>query len=160
MSAPSAMKVFSEYLRRQGLYLTRRRRLVAELVLERQLPFEARDIWAGLRGARVGLATVYRTLELLQEAGLVRRLATGVARFEVIYHRRRHEFLRCRACGKWFPFSSPALEEALADVLERFEFTLRRRSIVLEGVCRICKRLNRQPQPLSASDAGAHPAKE
>ncbi len=143
MESDEALRLFERFLGGRGRYVTAARAAVAWAALEREMPFDAHELWASLRGKRVGLSTVYRTLELMVEAGIVRRLAGEVVRFEAIHSRPAHEYLRCRGCGRWSAFESRALDDALAEVAERLGFEVDRRSIVLAGHCRTCRHLRR-----------------
>jgi len=143
MESNDAMRLFQRFLKGRGLYVTAAREAVARAALAQETPCDAPALWEAMRPRRAGLSTVYRTLDLLVEAGLVRRLAGEVARFAPVHRRPSHEYLRCRGCGRWRAFESRALDEVLAEVAERLEFEVDRRSVVLSGSCHTCRHLRR-----------------
>jgi len=140
MGMPEFLELFDHHLKHNGLYITASRKTIAEVVSQQPEPFEVQTLWQTMRQERIGLATVYRTLELLEQAGLIRLVPSAVTEYEVIYKRPRHELMRCQACGKWIKFFSQRLEEDLEDAATLFDFSVRRRLVVLEGICKACRR--------------------
>ena len=139
MQNPDALQLFELFLRRKGLYNTVSRQQITAAVCAQSEPFDAAQIWVLLGTRQVGLSTIYRTLELLDEAGLIRRMAGEVTRYECVFQRQWHEYLRCDACGKWTPFSSEAVDAQLTEIAQQLGFSVRARSLVLQGICRECK---------------------
>jgi Fur family ferric uptake transcriptional regulator len=104
----------------------------------------AQEIHAGLSqsGTRVGLASVYRVLDVLAEHGLVQRidLGDGVARYEAADPGgAHHHHLVCDACGKVEPFADPQLEQAIEAVEDRSGFSVIAHDVVLRGACEACR---------------------
>ena len=120
------------------------RRAVVELLGREDCCLSAQDIHDRLRagGERVGLASVYRTLDGLDELGLVQRvdLGDGVSRFERADPRGdHHHHLVCGDCGRVEPFEDPALEAALARVAGGRGYDLAAHDVVLRGACVDCR---------------------
>ncbi|MBP7726783.1 MAG: transcriptional repressor [Candidatus Bipolaricaulis sp.] len=136
-----AVNMFETFLRRRGLHVTRSRRAVVEAVFALPAHFEAADLWAALRGVVSSAATVYRTLELLEEAGLVRRVSFGEAHahYEHVLGREDHGHLVCRRCGRVVEFSDPALKKVVTEAAARHEFTLAEVVVQGYGVCPACR---------------------
>lgn len=124
---------------------------VFNLLVRTQQHLSAKDIFAALRNTSpdLGLTTVYRTLELLDKASLVRRVSTqtGEVRFE--YRRGdqtdHHHHLICTACGKivnYRDFEHEELElvrkteERLA---QKHGFLIRDHNIEFLGLCKDCR---------------------
>jgi len=104
----------------------------------------AQEIYEALRsrGEPVGLASVYRVLDVLAEKRLVQRvdLGDGVTRFETI--RRpddHHHHIVCDDCGKIEPFADDRLEQALRQVEQRSGYVVAGHDIVLRGACSACR---------------------
>jgi Fur family transcriptional regulator, ferric uptake regulator len=121
------------------------RRAVVELLSREDCCLSAQDIHDRLRagGGRVGLASVYRTLDGLDELGLVQRvdLGDGVSRFERADPRGdHHHHLVCGDCGRVEPFEDSALEAALARVAGGRGYDLAAHDVVLRGACVDCRR--------------------
>jgi Fur family transcriptional regulator, ferric uptake regulator len=120
------------------------RRVVAEFLGTQDCCVSAQELHDALRarGARVGIASVYRTLEGLDELGLVQRvdLGDGVSRFErVDPHGEHHHHLVCGDCGKVEPFEDPALEAAIAGIAGGRGYDVAAHDVVLRGACGDCR---------------------
>ena len=80
------------------------RRAVIELLAGQNCCLTAQEIFDELRasGRRVGIASVYRILELLTAEGMVQRidLGSGTARYEPVWPDGHHHHLVCDSCGK------------------------------------------------------------
>jgi Fur family transcriptional regulator, ferric uptake regulator len=125
---------------RQG----RGRRAIIDLLATQPCALTALDIEAELRRAdhRVGLATVYRTLDLLAELKLVGRLETGqgIARYEpLLPSGEHHHHLVCDRCGRVIPFDDPDLEATMERVARRVRFEVAEHDVVLHGACGSCR---------------------
>src|SRR6476661_9206236 len=94
---PALLERFRRYLRDHRQPVTRQRDLIAQVVLRSDDHPSVEGIRRALkeRGERVGTATVYRTLELLLESGLVRAhdFGEGFRRYEAMPAQARHEHL-------------------------------------------------------------------
>jgi Fur family ferric uptake transcriptional regulator len=91
------------------------------------------------RGEAVGLATVYRTLQALADAGEVDVLRTDDG--EAIYRRcssGHHHHLVCRECGRTVEVEGPAVERWAAAVAREHGFSDVRHTIEVFGTCADC----------------------
>ena len=93
------------------------------------------------RGRRVGMASVYRTLELLSAHRLVRRVeVAGVASFEVMLASgEHHHHLVCERCGAMVPFEDDELERALAVVQRRLGVPGAEHEVIIHARCPACR---------------------
>ncbi len=119
------------------------RRAVVELLGDQQCCLTAQEIFDQLRsaGRRVGIATVYRTLEQLTRDGFVHRidLGEGTSRFEPVHAGgEHHHHLVCEDCGKVEAFADDELERALHKVERRTGYSVAGHDVVLRGACRDC----------------------
>ena len=114
---------------------------VAEL-LERSDDFtSAQTVHARLRdaGAGVGLATVYRTLQSMVEAGTVDVLRTDDG--EAVYRAcstHHHHHLVCRACGRTVEVEGPAVERWADKVASDHGFSGVTHTLEIFGTCADC----------------------
>jgi Fur family transcriptional regulator, ferric uptake regulator len=135
---------FRQHLREHHQPITRQRDLVARVVFQSQDHLSVEGIRRELRqqGARVGLATVYRTLDLLVESGLVRahEFGEGFKRYEPTTAQAHHEHLICERCGRVLEFAHERLERMLPVLADEHGFQHRRHRIEIYGVCRSCRR--------------------
>ena len=120
------------------------RRVVVELLARQDCCLSAHEIYEAARGAgvRVGIASVYRTLDGLDELGLVQRvdLGDGVSRFErADPGGDHHHHLVCDDCGRIEPFEDPALEAAIVGVAGGRGYDVAAHDVVLRGTCDDCR---------------------
>ena len=131
-----------EGLRRQGLRLTRPRRLILERLAENGAHASAETLYESLRGRRhrLGRATVFRTLKLFARLGI----ATGEApaaprrRFEVAAGKPHHDHMTCLGCGAVLEFTSPAIERLQREQARRRGFVMQGHALEITGWCRRC----------------------
>lgn len=88
----------------------------------------------------VGRASVYRTLEQLEQLELVHRVDVGgeMVAFERIDPGGHHHHMVCIRCGRLVPFSDAKLERAIETIGERAEFEITAHDVLLRGVCPRC----------------------
>jgi Fur family transcriptional regulator, ferric uptake regulator len=119
--------------------LTEQRRAVLDLIADRQGSFTAIDLFEDARrGApRLGLATVYRTVELLRRTGSVRPLAGDARPAYVRCEPGHHHHLVCLSCG--------AVEEtelcgapSASELRRRYGFRAEDHELEIYGTCARC----------------------
>jgi Fur family ferric uptake transcriptional regulator len=120
------------------------RRAVIESLAEEDCCRSAQEIFDELRadGRRVGIASVYRVLDLLVGLGLVQRvdLGGGTARYErALPGGEHHHHLVCVDCGEVRPFEDDRLEAALEGTARASDFTVEGHDVVLRGRCPDCR---------------------
>lgn len=118
------------------------RRAIVEHLDVQDCCLSAQELHAGMRaaGSRVGVASVYRVLDLLAARELVTRvdLGDGVARYEPARSDGHHHHLVCGDCGKVGSFTDPELENALDRVATRLGYA-DAHEVVLRGACEDCR---------------------
>jgi Fur family transcriptional regulator, ferric uptake regulator len=93
------------------------------------------------RGEGVGVASIYRALQLLDELRLVRRVDVGeaVARYEPVSpDGEHHHHLLCERCGKVRAFEDPELERAIERLAGRLGCRVDAHEVTLRGRCPAC----------------------
>lgn len=131
-------------LRRAGLRAGGARRAVVDHLSVQDCCLSAQEIRDGIaaEGGSVGIASVYRALDLLAELRLVHRVdvGDGVARFEPARpDGDHHHHLVCDRCGRVRSFSDEALELALARVAAALGVPAATHEVVLHGPCAECE---------------------
>ncbi|MGZ6746226.1 MAG: Fur family transcriptional regulator [Nocardioides sp.] len=125
-----------------GLRPTRQRIAVAEAMASFDDFRSAQEIHdlLGRRGTTVGLATVYRTLQRLAEAGEVDMLRSEDG--EAIYRRcsdAHHHHLVCRSCGATVEVEGPAVERWTSAVADEHGYADVSHTLEIVGTCRDCR---------------------
>jgi Fur family ferric uptake transcriptional regulator len=114
------------------------RREVVDLLARERCALTALEIDRRLDS--VGRASVYRTLEQLEQLHLVQRVEIGgdAAGYERLDAEQHHHHIVCERCGRLSPFADEALELAIASVSEETEFEVAAHDVVLRGTCPDC----------------------
>lgn len=133
-----------------------RRALMAELEASDSFR-SAQDIHASLRqqGETVGLATIYRSLQALVDAGDVDLVKADAG--EAVYRvcsRQHHHHLVCRQCGRTVEVTGPAVERWAAAVADEHGFSEVTHTVELFGTCADCRARGSEPAPGRAGRPG------
>ena len=121
---------------------TRQRAAVAEILSDQHDFRTAQQIHDDLRhhGERIGLTTVYRTLQLMTDAGELDAIRTNEG--ETAYRRcstdHHHHHLVCRVCGRTVEVSGPAVERWANAVAEEYGFREISHDLEIFGTCNTC----------------------
>ena len=138
------MDAFRSYLRDHNLPVTAQRLAIADVVLHSDRHLSAEEVTRELaaRNTAAGTATVYRTLDLLLESGLVveRDFGEGFRRYEPARDIPHHEHLLCTVCGRVTEFRDERLERMTTLIAETHGFARQRHRLVIYGVCANCQR--------------------
>jgi len=131
------------FLKSRGLKLTSQRMAIFEEVFRDHGHFYADEIAARLkkRGGTASRATVYRTLDLLVEAELVKAVRPGTSQmyFEHVNTGEHHDHLVCVECSEIFEFYSADIEDAQCRVCKDLGFIPHKHTMVIYGICRKCQ---------------------
>jgi Fur family ferric uptake transcriptional regulator len=131
-------------LRKKGLRFTPEREHVLEAAVSYSDHFDAEDLHLSIRNrhGRVSKASVYRTLPLLLQCGIIRTVGhhDGRYQYEYIYGHAHHCHLRCVRCGKVVEFTVEHLNEMGNKVGREHGFQITGHRLELYGYCRDCLR--------------------
>ena len=162
---------WTEFLRRNGLKTTKQRELIVDVFLKSQGHMSIDEVLARARAenARIGYATVYRTLKLLSEGGIAVMRHFGGSQhtlFELSdQHAHHHDHLICTECGEIFEFENEEIEKLQEQEAERLGgFKIVRHKLEIYGKCSKsrgvdngrCPREERLANPVATG--GASPA--
>ncbi len=130
-------------LRRAGYRLTAARRLIVETLLRAERPLSPGDLYARVRerSDKVGLVTIYRTLETLVRLGVLQRVhqEDGCQGYVFVGYGHRHLAV-CRQCGQVVIFEG---EDDLTPIVNRLQqetgFVVDGHLLQLVGICAKCR---------------------
>jgi Fur family transcriptional regulator, ferric uptake regulator len=127
-----------------GFRMSAPRSAVVEVLDDLGCSVTAKEIADRLRarGEDVGVASIYRTLELLDRLRLARRVdaAEGVARYEPVDPGGdHHHHLVCDSCGEVSAFEDSGLEQAIERLAHRVDYTVDAHDVTLRGACPACR---------------------
>jgi Fur family ferric uptake transcriptional regulator len=136
------MDLFRSYLHRNRLPVTHQREAIAMVLFEAEHHQSVDDLADLLRerGEQAGKATIYRTLNLLVEAGLARELdfGEGFKRYEHQAGEIHYDYLICTSCGKVARFQREALDRLQREIAAELGFTVQSRMLKIYGLCGRC----------------------
>ena len=131
----------AEGLRQRGQRVTPQRLAVARVLEQHADHVTAEILHRRIRELMPGvsLPTVYATLELLEDLGLVARLLTESGAVVYDPNMSEHHHLVCRACGAILDVEAPLDDDAIMQAARRSGFQPASAQVVVSGVCGSCR---------------------
>jgi Fur family ferric uptake transcriptional regulator len=138
----SLITAFRKYLKEASLPMTEEREKIISLIDQIDHHFTVEELLniANSREIDVSRATIYRTVQILLNAGLITRIIRDdqTAIYETIYNKEHHSHMFCLSCGAIIEFSSPEIEYALAKISREKDFDYSLHSLKVYGICSSC----------------------
>ncbi|MCX7951141.1 MAG: transcriptional repressor [Clostridiales bacterium] len=138
-------------LKGQGYKLTPQRRAVLDVIIENEgKHLSSEEIYDIVKAncPDIGLATVYRTLNLLEKMGVICKMNfdDGCNRYELVHDEEdhQHHHLICRGCGKVEEVEDDLLDVLEQKIEEKYQFTIKDHSVKFYGYCSECIEKSRQ----------------
>src|SRR5271165_3386875 len=143
-------------LQQQGVRLTRQRKILLDLIDQSGKHLDAESLYmlAREKDPKLNRVTVYRTLKLLKEGGLVDEL--DLAHFQGDQHyyetrlKKEHAHIICLRCGRVEEFFGEELQHLRAQVGSQFGFEILFARTEIGGYCSHCRALRAQEETASA----------
>lgn len=135
-----------EFLLTKGLRMTRERSILIEEVFADHEHFDAEQLIQRLGrrtdGKRVSRSTIYRILKLLEEAGMLRKVARQDGRdvYEHDYGYPRHDHMICRKCNRLVEFRNSRVRDLVDEIAGEHGFRSEAHRLEVYGLCRSCSR--------------------
>ena len=130
------------YLAKKNLKQTKQRKQIVERFIGMKEHLSAEELHEAVRkdGHNIGLATIYRTLNLLADAGLAEQKSFGEGRFvyEINTPGTHHDHLICLSCGLVIEFENDEIEKLQDKVAAQHQFKLASHRLDLFGHCSNC----------------------
>ena len=137
-----ALLDFKEHLRGSGLKFSQARLSIFNEVFVMRHHFNASELVEKLKEGRkrVSRGTVYRTLGLLETAGIVRKIYEGERHlhYERVWGVAHYDHLLCESCGKVLKFFKKEIAKAMETVCAESGFEPRTHTIQILGLCSEC----------------------
>ncbi len=147
----TAEDVFRAFLRDRGLKYTSERANILGAVMRRNEHFEAEELLRQLwqEGRRVGKATVYRTLKLLVECGIVRetQFRNKQVHYEHSHGQDPHDHMLCRHCGRIIEFDAREVVRLRSRIAAEAKFHPLSHRFAILGVCAACQKAGAPTTP-------------
>ena len=132
----------------KGLKFTHERKVIFDEVCHLKSHFDADSLYERFKhkGLRISRDTVYRTIPLLLESGVVQKSVGEGKRefFETVSPKGHHDHMVCVRCGKFIEFQCNEIEELQEKICREREFRLIFHDHRLFGICKNCQEENRK----------------
>jgi len=144
----SAKDVLRKYLRDNGMIYSQQREQILDIFLATEKHPTIDDLYKLVRekNPKIGLATVYRALKVICNAGLAQEtdFGDGQRRFEHKYRHQHHDHLICSKCGRVIEVTSPKIEAMQKSLAKSYNFTPTSHTMQIFGICRACKKKKKE----------------
>ncbi|MCC3143716.1 transcriptional repressor [Halanaerobium sp. Z-7514] len=123
---------------------TRQRELIVETIVENEnWHFNAEELFEAVKekDSEIGMATIYRTLELLEKLDLIHTLDFNEESrvYELYIEEQHHHHLICKGCGKLVEFSDQGIEDFEKELEAKYDFCIDEHKLKFFGYCRECR---------------------
>ena len=141
----SLLASFKELLKNNSLKFTKQREVVLKTLYEKNEHFTPEDLYIFLKSTypelNIGIATVYRTLNLLEESHMVTSISFGVAgkKFELA-NKPHHDHMICKSCGLIIEFQNDKIEQLQLEIAKTCHFEITSHLMQLRGLCQECSK--------------------
>ena len=139
------LETFKKLLRENTLKFTKQRELVFKALYDNEGHFTPEDLYSLIRSQHPDLAisipTIYRTLALLEESGIVDSLSFGAKgkKYEFGF-KEHHDHMICIQCGKLIEFQDELIEKRQEEIAKKFNFKMTDHTMNIRGICESCQK--------------------
>jgi Fur family ferric uptake transcriptional regulator len=144
ISYPELLEKFKVILKQNALKFTKQRELILKFLYENEDHYTPEDIYMLIKQQHpeinIGIATVYRTLTLLEESKIVSSISFGIQgkKYELGL-KKHHDHLICTKCGDIIEFYDDTIEKRQEAIAEKFNFKMTSHTMKIEGICEDCQ---------------------
>jgi Fur family ferric uptake transcriptional regulator len=144
ISYEKLLEQFKKLLKQNRLKFTKQRELILKFLYENDDHFSPEDIYMLLKkeypDANIGIATVYRTLTLLEESDMVSSISFGAQgkKYELGL-KKHHDHLICTSCGDIIEFLDDIIEEQQEKIAKKYNFKMTDHTMKIFGLCQNCQ---------------------
>ena len=145
ISYDGLLEKFKELLKKNSLKFTKQRELILKFLYQNKGHYTPEDIYMLLKqqhpDVNIGIATVYRTLTLLEESHIVSSISFGIQgkKYELGL-KKHHDHLICTQCGKIIEFYDDIIEERQEEIAKKFNFKMTDHTMKIVGICEACQK--------------------
>ncbi len=135
---------FTLLLKQGGFKFTKQREAILKTLYDNEGHYSPEELHhlvsTNNTNLNIGIATVYRTLSLLEEAGLAESISFGKdgKKYEIGL-KKHHDHLVCTACGTIIEFSDDVIEERQVAIAKAHNFQMTNHTMKIVGLCADCQ---------------------
>jgi len=138
---------FVKLLKENKLKFTKQRELILKTLYDNDGHFSTDDIYAMLKEEHpelnIGIATVYRTLSLLEDAGLALSISFGKdGKIYELGLKKHHDHLICQSCREIIEFVDEVIEEKQKEIAKKHNFKMLDHTMKIVGLCEKCQKID------------------
>lgn len=135
---------FKTLLKNNTLKFTKQRELILKFLYENEGHFTPEDIYMRIKRSypdvNIGIATIYRTLTLLENEGIASSISFGTQGKKYEFGmRKHHDHLICTECGEIIEFFDETIEERQEKIAKKFSFQMTDHTMKIIGICKKCQ---------------------
>ncbi len=140
----SLLVKFKDILKHNSLKFTKQREVVLKTMYNNDEHFSPESLYMLIKKTypklNVGIATVYRTLNLLEDSNIVTSLSFGSSgkKFE-LGNKPHHDHMICKMCDEIIEFEDNAIEKRQEEIAKKYGFKLTSHLMQLYGICKKCQ---------------------
>ena len=144
ISYDNVLENFKKLLKLNNLKYTTQRELVLEIIYDNHGHFTPEDIYNLIKknypDVKLGIATVYRTLTLLEDANIVSSISFGTQGKKYEFGlKEHHDHLVCLECGGIEEFFDETIEKQQEAIAKKFNFKMTNHVMKITGICKTCQ---------------------
>ncbi|SFV53347.1 Ferric uptake regulation protein FUR [hydrothermal vent metagenome] len=147
LTYPLLLEKFKTLLKENNLKFTKQRELILKFLYDNDDHFTPEDIYILLKkeypDINIGIATVYRTLTLLEESGIASSISFGAQgkKYELGL-KKHHDHLICTKCGEIIEFFDETIERRQEQIAQKFNFQMHDHTMKIVGLCEKCQQID------------------
>jgi len=141
---PLLLEKFKALLKNNTLKFTKQRELILKFLYENDEHYTPEDIYMLLKkenpDINIGIATVYRTLTLLESEGIASSISFGAQgkKYELGL-KNHHDHLICTGCGDIIEFFDETIEAQQEEIAKKYNFKMTDHTMKIVGLCEKCQ---------------------
>jgi len=144
ISYDDVLNNFKKLLKVNRLKYTTQRELILKIIYDNQGHFTPEDIYNLIKESypkiKIGIATVYRTLTLLEDANIVSSISFGAQGKKYEFGlKEHHDHLVCLECGGIEEFFDDTIEKQQEEIAQQFNFKMTNHVMKITGICEACQ---------------------
>jgi Fur family ferric uptake transcriptional regulator len=137
-SYQNILQRFKDLLKNNQLKFTKQREEILKALFNSKTHLSSEELYKSLETKGVGIATVYRTLSLLENEKIATTFTNnGIKYYEL--KKEHHDHIICSQCGKVEEFLSPEIEELQEKIALSLGFEITNHSLQIFGICKECQ---------------------
>jgi Fur family ferric uptake transcriptional regulator len=144
ISYTDVLESFKKLLKSNNLKQTTQRELILKTIYDNHGHFTPEDIYNLIKknhpDVKLGIATIYRTLALLEDALMVSSISFGTQGKKYEFGlKEHHDHLVCLECGGIEEFFDETIEKQQEEIAKKFHFKMTNHIMKIVGVCKACQ---------------------